>query len=91
MKTQREQSGIIKPAIIDDSQLDVQFKDGRLIHMSIMNSNGEMQFQTPGMSLVDEPTITNENIYFRNGELHLTAENMSLIDEIKILIRKLWN
>ncbi len=91
MKTQREQSGIIKPAIIDDSQLDVQFKDGRLIHMSVMTNNGEMQLQAPGMSLIDEPTITNENIYFRNGELHLTAENLSLIDEIKILIRKLWN
>ena len=91
MKPQTEQSRILKPTIVDDSQLDVKFKDGKLIHMSIMNGNGELQLITENMSLIDEPTITNENIYFRNGELHLTAENMSLIDEIKILIRKLWN
>ncbi len=50
-----------------------------------------MEIEQTESTLIEEPTITNENIHFRNGELHLTAENMSLIDEIKILIRKLWN
>ena len=57
MKTQKEQSEIIKPIIADDSQLDVKFKDGKLIYMGIMNNNGELQLNAPSMSLVDEIKI----------------------------------
>ena len=102
MENQREQSkSIEEPSTIDsNAQLNVQFNDGKLTHISLANESlmgrlnanpGVLHPTTKKLSLADEPTITNENIYFHNGELHLTAENMSLIDEIKILIRKLWN
>jgi len=79
MKTQPEQSTSVEPTIADaNSQLDVQFKDGKLIHMSILNQPIRSEFNP-------------FNINFSNGELQLAAENTSLIEEIKILIRKLWN
>lgn len=57
MKTQKEQSRIIKPIFVDDSQLDVKFKDGRLTHMSIINNNGELQLNASKTSLIDEIKI----------------------------------
>lgn len=57
MKTQKEQSNIIKPIIVDDSQLDVKFKDGKLIHMSILNNNGELHLTAENTTLIDEIKI----------------------------------
>ncbi|RYG18827.1 MAG: hypothetical protein EOO07_08085 [Chitinophagaceae bacterium] len=91
MKTPHQQAGTFKPNSVDNSQLDVKFKDGKLTQMNIIRHNDERQLHAENPGLIDETTIANENIYFRNGELHLTAENTSLVDEIKILIRKLWN
>ncbi|MEJ5993276.1 hypothetical protein WG904_02510 [Pedobacter sp. Du54] len=95
MKTHKEQSRTIKPTIGDDSQLDVEFKDGKLIHMSIINSNDECQLNASNTEYRDElgrSDLNNEfDINFLNGELQLTAKKLSLADEIKILIRKLWN
>ena len=74
MKQLQEKSNIIQTTIADDSQLDVKFKDGKLIHMNIINQPIRSDFNL---------------INFSNGELQLAAENTSLIEEIKILIRKL--
>ena len=57
MKTQKEQSGIINPSIVDNSQLDVKFKDGKLIYMGIMNNNGELHLTAENISLIDEIKI----------------------------------
>lgn len=57
MKTQKEQSNIIKPIIVDNSQLDVKFKDGKLIHMSILNNNGELHLTAENTTLIDEIKI----------------------------------
>jgi hypothetical protein len=54
---QKEQSRIIKSTTVDDLQLDVKFKDGKLIHMSTINNNGELHLTTENMSLIDEIKI----------------------------------
>jgi hypothetical protein len=57
MKTQKQQSSETEPIIVDNSQLDVKFKDGKLTYMGIINSNGELQLHASDMSLVEEIKI----------------------------------
>jgi len=57
MKTQKEQSGLTEQVSIDNSQLEVKFKDGKLTYMGILNSNGEIQLHASEMSLIDEIKI----------------------------------
>lgn len=57
IKSEKEQSNLIKPMMDDDTQLAVKFKDGKLIHMSVLNHNGELQLPAPEMSLIEEIKI----------------------------------
>ena len=57
METKNEQSSVTKPITVDNSQLDVKFKDGKLTYMGILNGNGELQLQASDVSLVEEIKI----------------------------------